>query len=78
MAPWTFEEAKAAASVVLDRLSEKELGFASKEARDRFKSKLLDLTVQWFREADHDGDGTLDNDELRSPAGRKLEKLLTR
>ena len=31
-----------------------------------------------FKAADVDGDGTLDADELRSPAGRNLEKLLER
>ncbi len=42
------------------------------------KDEYLALVAQLFKRADHDGDGTLDEHELRSPAGRKLQKLLRR
>jgi hypothetical protein len=42
------------------------------------KEEYLALVAEFFKRADHDGDGTLDEHELRSPAGRKLQKLLRR
>jgi Ca2+-binding EF-hand superfamily protein len=42
------------------------------------KDEYLALVAELFKRADHDGDGTLDERELRSPAGRKLQKLLRR
>jgi Ca2+-binding EF-hand superfamily protein len=42
------------------------------------KDEYLALVARFFKAADHDGDGTLDEKELRSPAGRKLQKLLRR
>jgi Ca2+-binding EF-hand superfamily protein len=42
------------------------------------KDEYLALVAELFKRADHDGDGTLDEHELRSPAGRKLQKLLRR
>ncbi|MBV9520790.1 MAG: EF-hand domain-containing protein [Hyphomicrobiales bacterium] len=42
------------------------------------KDEYLALVAEFFKRADHDGDGTLDEHELRSPAGRKLQKLLRR
>ncbi|MBV9139034.1 MAG: EF-hand domain-containing protein [Hyphomicrobiales bacterium] len=42
------------------------------------KDEYLALVADLFKRADHDGEGTLDEHELRSPAGRKLQKLLRR
>ena len=63
---------------ICDRLRDKEPSFTSKESQDRFKRRFLELVTALFKAADVDGDGTLDADELRSPAGRNLEKLLMR
>jgi len=65
---------------ICDRLRDKEpsLALAPKESQDRFKRRFLELVTALFKAADVDGDGTLDADELRSPAGRNLEKLLMR
>jgi hypothetical protein len=71
-----IDEAIAAASAIFDRISDKQAIFDSAESRDHFKSNFLALTIKWFKQADLDGDGALDEDELRTPAGRKLEKLL--
>ena len=40
------------------------------------KDEYLALVAQRFKAADSDGDGTLDEKELRAPAGRALLKLL--
>jgi Ca2+-binding EF-hand superfamily protein len=42
------------------------------------KDEYLAAVAELFKRADHDDDGTLDERELRSPAGRKLQKLLRR
>ena len=41
-------------------------------SRDEYAAYVESL----FKAADKDGEGTLDAKEMRSPAGRKLEKLL--
>ena len=68
---------EAAARGICDRLRNKEPSFTSKESQDRFKRRFLALVTALFKAADVDGDGTLDEDKLRTPAGRNLEKLLT-
>jgi len=40
------------------------------------KDEYLGLAEKLFKEADADGEGTLDAKELRSKAGRQLLKLL--
>ena len=72
-------EAVAVAGALFDRLDgQAEARLLSKETRAVFKSNYIALVTKWFRAADLDGDGTLDEDELQTPAGRKLEKLLHR
>ncbi len=40
------------------------------------KAEFSALVEEAFKKADTDGDGTLDKKELKSPAGKKLRKLL--
>jgi hypothetical protein len=72
-------EAVDVAAALFDRLDgQAEARVFSKETRALFRSNYIALVTRWFRAADLDGDGTLDEDELLTPAGRKLEKLLHR
>jgi hypothetical protein len=72
------DEIRAAAATAFDRMMSGygEAALLSQGAKDRLKSKYIALVIRWFRIADIKGDGRLDEDELRSPAGRKLERLL--
>jgi hypothetical protein len=63
---------------ICDRLSDKQPSPASKESQVRFKRRFLGLVTAYFKAADVDGIGKLEEDELRSAPGRNLEKLLMR
>src|SRR5260370_1327489 len=64
-----IEEADAAAAAMFDWLAQHKVGSLTKD-------EYLALVAKWFKAADQDGDGKLDEDELRLPAGRKLQRLL--
>jgi hypothetical protein len=72
-------EVQAAASAAFARAMEASPSeLVSKEKQDRFRQKFQAAVERWFKLADVDGDGKLDEKELEGPAGQKLEKLLSR
>jgi Ca2+-binding EF-hand superfamily protein len=75
-----LNDVRVAARGICDRLRDKEpsLALAPKETQDRFERRFLALVTTLFKAADVDGDGKVEKDELRTPAGRNLEKLLMR
>lgn len=73
-----INEAKVAAAAMFDWFA-RELKMADPDkVGTRTKDEYLALVAVWFKAADLDGDGKLDENELRFSAGRKLLKLLRR
>ena len=59
------------------RISEKDWATADPDHDKTIsKDEYLNYVEMLFKAADKDSEGTLDRRELRTPAGRKLEKLL--
>ena len=72
-------ETRVAASASFERIiREGPVGLVSQVSQERFKRKFLAAVDKWFKAADADGNGRLDESELQLPAGQKLEKLLSR
>jgi hypothetical protein len=46
------------------------------QRQDHFKDEYFAFVEAAFKSADMDNDGTIDAKELRSPAGRALQRLL--
>lgn len=74
-----IEEVKASAAAEFERLinSNPEMTLMPEKAREHLRRKYIALILKWFALADLKKDGRLDEDELASPAGRKLARLLT-
>jgi Ca2+-binding EF-hand superfamily protein len=70
-----LNEVRAAARRLSDRLRIDEPRL-SEVTQQRLKRRLLALVTALFKAADFDGDGTLNEVELRSASGQNLAKLL--
>jgi hypothetical protein len=74
-----LDETQAGASAAFEKLlrtlpSE----FSSQERQDRLRRKFLAAVKRWFKAADIDGNGKLDESELEGPGGLKVEMLLSK
>jgi hypothetical protein len=73
-----IDEANTAAAAMFDWLARGLKMADPDKVGTRTKAEYLALVAVWFKAADLDGDGKLDENELYLPAGRKLLKLLRR
>jgi Ca2+-binding EF-hand superfamily protein len=73
-----IKEVDAAAAAMFDWLAQEFKMADPDKVGTLTKDEYLALVARWFSAADQDGNGKLDEDELRLPADRKLQKLLRR
>jgi hypothetical protein len=74
------DEIEATAAATFERFISGSRGAALlvKGSRERLRSEFIALVTGWFAIADINRDGHLDEDELASPAGQKLGRMLTK
>jgi hypothetical protein len=68
-----LEEVQTEAAAAFGRLiKEGPFGLVSQDKQDRYRRKFLAAVAKWFKAADADNNGKLDESEVEGPAGAKL------